>query len=339
MSVFPPLPGANNVRYFAILFFILMVAVCALIAALAMGSVAIPLAEIFSILVTGEEQTLAGRIVLEIRLPRVLTGFFVGGMLALAGCLMQVLLRNPLAEPYVLGVSGGAAVFALLAMVSGLGGFWISGGAFAGALVSILLVFVLSRIGGEWNPLRILLTGVVIAAGWGAVISFLLAISPASHVHGMLFWLMGDLSYAQYTLWSPCILLAILLLCMFRARSMNLLASGELHAAALGVAVPGLKYLIYFAASLLTATAVMQAGSIGFIGLIIPHLGRLLFGSDHRLLFPVSVLLGGSLLVIADGLARTVIAPQQLSVGVLTAMIGVPLFLLLLQTVAVRQRP
>ncbi|MEX2354069.1 MAG: iron ABC transporter permease, partial [Gammaproteobacteria bacterium] len=309
----------------------------AFVIALSLGSSSIPFSEILKLLYRDDEG-LTARIVLELRLPRVLTGFLVGGMLALAGCLMQVLLRNPLADPYVLGVSGGAAVFALLAMIGGLSGFWINSGAFTGALFSIVLVFVLSRIGNDWNPLRILLTGVVIAAGWGAVISFLLAVSPASKVHGMLFWLMGDLGYGTHSIWNPFILAGILLSCMVVARSMNLLATGELNAAALGVSVARLKYFIYFAASLLTATAVTQAGSIGFIGLVIPHLVRLMLGSDHRLLLPVSVLLGGSLLMVADGLARTIIAPQQLPVGVLTAMIGVPLFLLLLQTVISRQK-
>lgn len=314
------------------------IAAVAFVVSLAMGSAHVPLTTVLRLLYS-DEVSLSSRIILEIRMPRVLTGFYVGGMLALAGCLMQVLLRNPLADPYVLGVSGGAAVFTLLAMTAGLGGYWISGSAFTGAFISIILVFVLSRTGGDWNPLRILLTGVVIAAGWGAIIGFLLAVSPASRIHGMLFWLMGDLSFAQHSVWNPCILLGTFILCMLQARSMNLLATGELNAAALGVPVSGLKSFIYFTASLLTATAVIQAGSIGFIGLVIPHLARLMFGSDHRILLPVSVLLGGSLLVVADGLARTIIAPQQLPVGVLTAMIGVPLFLLLLHTVANRQRP
>jgi len=325
-------------RHFLILLIAAMIAMFSFVIALSLGSVKVPFPELVRLLMFDSDGNLASRIILEIRLPRVQTGFYVGGMLALAGCLMQVLLRNPLAEPYVLGVSGGAAVFSLLAMIAGLSGFWINGSAFAGALLSIILVFVLSRIGNDWNPLRILLTGVVIAAGWGAIISFLLAVSPASQVHGMLFWLMGDLSYSHYSGWSLIILMVTLALCMLGARAMNLLAMGELNAAALGVPVVWLKYFIYFAASLLTATAVTQAGSIGFIGLVIPHLVRLVLGSDHRLLLPVSVLLGGSLLVIADGLARTMIAPQQLPVGVLTAMIGVPLFLLLLQTIYIRQK-
>lgn len=310
----------------------------AFLISLSLGSTGITLREVAQALsgaATGMEHT----IILDIRLPRVLTGLYVGGMLALAGCLMQVLLRNPLADPYVLGVSGGAAVFALLGLIVGLTGYLINIAAFTGALFSIVLVFMLARSGRQWNPLRVLLTGVVVAAGWAALISFLLAISPPNRVQGLLFWLMGDLSYVEHSMWGPILLLAVLSACLLFARSLNLLAAGEQTAASLGVNVPRLQYFVYFAASLLTATAVMQAGSVGFIGLVVPHLVRLLFGSDHRILLPVSVMLGGSLLVIADALARSVIAPGQLPVGVLTAMLGVPLFLVLLQTASQRARP
>ncbi|MGK0298297.1 MAG: iron complex transport system permease protein [Gammaproteobacteria bacterium] len=322
-------------------FFIILVAaafVASLICmvALSMGSTNIPILDLIKILLNNDG-SLASRIILEIRLPRVLTGFCVGGMLALAGCLMQVLLRNPLAEPYILGISGGAAVFSLSAILIGVSGYWVNLGAFTGAIISILLVFLLSRAGGEWNSLRTLLTGVVLAAGWGAIISFLLAISPSDRLHGMLFWLMGDLSFAEYSSWNFIVLIVSLAACMFIARALNLLAMGKMNALALGVSVTPLNYFIFFLASILTAAAVMQAGSIGFVGLVIPHLVRLLFGSDHRLLLPVSVIFGGSLLVFADGLARTVMAPQQLPVGVLTAMMGVPLFLLLLRTSYVKK--
>lgn len=337
MALFHTTVPLLSPRYFIILLLAILIAVLSCVMSLSLGSADIAFIEVFRLLFSSDTD-LASRIILEIRLPRIQTGFYVGGMLALAGCLMQVLLRNPLAEPYVLGVSGGAAVFALLAMISGAAGFWINGSAFAGALLSIMLVFILSRSSKDWNPLRILLTGVVIAAGWGAVISFLLAVSPASRIHGMLFWLMGDLGYGDNSVWGPMVLLGTLLPCLLAARAMNLLAMGEMNAAALGVSVTRLKYFIYFAASLLTATAVTQAGTVGFIGLVIPHLVRLMFGSDHRLLLPVSVLLGGSLLVLADALARTLIAPQQLPVGVLTAILGVPLFLLLLQTMVSRQK-
>jgi len=314
------------------------VAIFSLAYSLAVGSVDVTLLQVFSAL-TDEARGLEEQIVLEIRLPRTLSGFLIGGMLALAGALMQVLLRNPLAEPYVLGISGGAAVFALLAIGLGLSSLWINLGALSGALISMFMVFALSHSGGQWNPLRVLLTGIVIAAGWAAIISLLLALSSASQVHGMLFWLMGDLGYASYSHWTALVLVFALLLSFGFARSLNLLSRGELQAAALGVSVMQLRYLVYLLASLLTALAVMQAGSIGFVGLIIPHIVRLLFGSDHRLLLPASVLLGGSLLVFADGLARTLIAPQQLPVGVLTAILGVPLFLVLLQKSHIQQRP
>ena len=338
MSIFKTTVPVLSFRYLLILFLVFLVSVVAILTGLWAGSVDMTFPQLVDAF-SSSEPSLISRIIWEIRMPRVLNGFFVGGMLALAGALMQILLRNPLAEPYVLGISGGAAVFVLLAMLAGVGGIALNISAFTGAFISMSIVFILSRLGGDWNPLRILLTGVVIAAGWSAGISFILVVSPASQVHSMLFWLMGDLAYTRYTAWNLYALLIITLLCMVNARGMNLLSQGELSAASLGVSVQSLRYFIYFAASLLTSIAVMQAGSIGFVGLVVPHMVRLLFGSDHRLLIPLSVLTGGSLLVIADALARTIIAPQQLPVGVLTAMIGVPLFLLLLQTIIIRQKP
>lgn len=305
---------------------------------LSSGTVDISFAQVVRIIL-GEDAGMQTRVIMELRLPRVLSGFVVGGMLAVAGALMQVLLKNPLAEPYVLGVSGGASVFALLAMLAGFAGVWLNMAAFAGALLSILLVFGMARLGGSWNPLRVLLTGVVVASGWGALISFLLAISPAAQLHGMLFWLMGDLEYARNMNFAGTVLIFGFIIAMAIARDLNLMARGDKQAAILGVSVKQLRYVVYFLASMLTATAVMQAGNIGFIGLIVPHLVRLLLSSDHRVLLPVSVLLGGSLLVTADALARIIIAPQQLPVGVLTAMIGVPLFLIFLQTTVVKSRP
>lgn len=269
-------------------------------------------------------------VVRKLRLPRALAGFVTGALLALAGALMQVLLRNPLADPYVLGISGGAAVAALIVMMLGLGGVWVGGGAFGGALFSMLLVFGLAHGRGSWSATRLLLTGVVVAAGWGALISFILAVGPEQSLRGMLFWLMGDLSYADTPRWAAVVLFVGLALGLVFARDLNLLARGEQQAAALGVEVGRLRIGVYLLASLLTASAVTLAGSVGFVGLIVPHLMRLLIGSDHRLLLPASALFGGSLLVFADTLARTIIAPQQLPVGVLSALIGVPVFLFLL---------
>jgi len=277
------------------------------------------------------DDSLISSIVLELRLPRTIVGFMVGAMLAMAGALMQVLLRNPLAEPYVLGVSGGASAAVLIAMLSGLSGFWISGSAFLGAMISMLLVFGLAHGKGDWSPARLLLTGVVIAAGWGALISLILSITQGTQLRGMLFWLMGDLSYAQYTHWALIVLVVCLLVSMMISRNLNILARGELQAATLGVSPKNIRYLVYFLSSLLAATAVTLAGNVGFVGLIVPHAIRLMVGSDHRVLLPAAFLLGGCLVMLADCLARTIIAPQQLPVGVLTAIIGIPVFLILLR--------
>lgn len=308
---------------------LIVAALVGVLAALAIGSVAVTPGDVLAAL-SGSGEGTGARIVSELRLPRTLAGFVVGGLLALAGALMQVLLRNPLAEPYVLGISGGAAVGALLSILFGLGALWLSANAFAGALGTMLLVFAVAHGRGGWTPTRLLLTGVVIAAGWGALISFLLAVSPDRDLRGMLYWLMGDLAHAEAPLGSAVVLLLGLAAAFALARPLNLLGRGDLQARALGVAVGPLRVGIYFLASLLTASAVTVGGSIGFVGLIVPHAVRLVVGADHRVLLPASVLAGGTLLVLADTLARVVIAPRQLPVGVLTAMIGVPIFLWLL---------
>lgn len=297
--------------------------------ALTVGSVPLPLGQVVHAL-GGCGDALTRALVLELRLPRAVTAFSVGGLLALAGALMQVLLRNPLADPYILGVSGGAAVGALLALLFGLAGYWVSGSAFLGALISMLIVFVLAHGRGGWTPTRLLLTGIVVAFGWGAAISLLLVLSDNASLRGMLFWLMGDLSYRSGG-WPALVVVVVgLAACLPFARHLNVLARGETLAEALGVAVRPFSIAIYVVASLFTAVAVTEAGTIGFVGLVIPHLLRLVSGSDHRTLLPGAVLAGGSLLMLADALARTVIAPEQLPVGVVTAAIGVPVFLYLL---------
>lgn len=313
-----------------LLILLILLAALALLLALMVGSVTVSPTELPAI-IFGEGEGVAREIVLQLRLPRALAAFAVGGLLALAGVQMQVLLGNPLADPYVLGISGGAAVGALLALLTGGASLLVNGAALGGALGSMVLVFGLAHGRGIWSPTRLLLTGVVVAAGWGALISFLLAVAPQHNLPGMLFWLMGDLSHADQALPALIILALGLLLSLPQARNLNLLARGELQAGVLGVSVGPLRLQLYLLASLLTAAAVTIGGSIGFVGLVVPHMLRLLVGSDHRLLLPASVLSGGILLLLADTLARTVIAPQQLPVGVLTALVGVPLFLYLLQ--------
>ena len=307
-----------------------LVAACSLILSLFIGSAEIPVTRVIHLL-WDHDGSAQYQIIHQLRLPRTLSAFAVGASLGLAGALMQVLLRNPLGDPYVLGVSGGAATAVLLAMLLGLPIAWHAPVAFAGALFSMILVFLLAQ-RDNWNTARLLLTGIVVAAGWSALISFVLSLSPPVRLPGMLFWLMGDLSNAlspALPLWA---LLIGLLVALTMAPDLNLAVRGELRAAALGVSMGKLRILVYLLASLLTAAAVTVAGAVGFVGLVSPHLVRLLAGSDHRILLPGAALLGGSLLLLADTAARTLVSPMQLPVGVLTAIIGVPVFLILLNS-------
>lgn len=297
--------------------------------ALSHGSLNISTTELWQVL-RGAHENLASQVVLELRLPRALSAFAVGGLLALSGALLQVLLRNPLADPYVLGISGGAAAAALLSILAGLSSAWIHADAFLGAMLSMFIVFGISRVNSLWTQNRLLLTGVVVAAGWGAVISLVLTAAPAAQIQGMLFWLIGDLSYATQPGVALTALILGLMVSLWFARPLNLLMRGENVAATLGENPARLRFIIYLLASLLTAMAVTLAGSIGFVGLVIPHILRLAGGSDHRFLLPCSVLLGGGFLTFADTLARSWLAPIQLPVGVLTALLGVPVFLYLL---------
>lgn len=314
---------------------LLLISLLALLLASATGSVSMNLDQWTHALFHPDADQ--GDLLWRLRLPRALSAWTVGALLSLSGCLMQVLLRNPLADPYILGVSGGAAFASLAGMTAGVASAFIPLLALSGSLVSILLVFGLARGEGPWSTTRLLLTGVVTAAGWAALISLVLSLGSDGSLRGMLFWLMGDLGYATTPAWAVIVLAAVFLVCMGLARSLNVLAMGETTARLLGEPTQRLLWLVYLLASVLTASAVSIAGNIGFVGLIVPHLTRLMLGSDHRLLLPAATLFGGIFLVISDTLARTVIAPQQLPVGVLTALLGVPLFLLLLNRARLQQ--
>jgi len=315
-------------RAFLVLLLLTLMALSSLVLALATGSVSLSLNDFLAL--GTDSNGLATRVLLDLRLPRALAAFACGGLLALAGALMQVLLRNPLADPYVLGVSGGASVGALLAMLFGLPLLLINAGAFGGALAATLLVFSLGHGEGAWTATRLLLTGVIVAAGCGAAVALILTIAPEAQLRGMLFWLLGDLGHAGEP-WSAMIVLAAgLAVAMPYARDLNVLARGELTARSLGVPVSRLRTGVQAVASLITAVAVTTAGNIGFVGLVVPHLTRLAMGNDQRLLLPAATLAGGTLLMLADTAARTIAAPIQLPVGALTAIIGVPVFLFLL---------
>lgn len=297
--------------------------------ALVSGSADVSLPDLVDALL-GRAGSTTQSLITGLRLPRALTAFSVGGLLAIAGVLMQVLLRNPLAEPYILGSSGGAAVAALLAMMLGLGSLVVDLAAFGGAMAATLLVFSIAHGTGSWAPARLLLTGVVLAAGFSAATTLLLALTPEQNLRGMLFWLMGDLSFAYEPARVFVLLVILALAATMSARHLNVLSRGELQAAIVGMPVKAFRYIVFAAASLATALSVTTVGVIGFIGLVVPHLVRLIVGSDNRIVVPASALAGGSLLVIADTLARTIMAPRQLPVGALTAAIGVPLFLVLM---------
>jgi len=306
------------------------IALAAFVLALSIGSVAIEPSSVLRALFSSGDETQRA-IVRGLRLPRALAAFAAGGSLAVAGALLQVLLRNPLADPYVLGVSGGAAAGALLTMLLGAVAWLVPVGAFGGAFASTILVFGLARGSGPWSPTRLLLTGVVVAAGWGAVVALILSLAPETQLRGMLFWLIGDLSAPPAAWLTLAALLFAIVAVMPFAGDLNALARGEITAAALGVDVERLPWLLFALAALLTAAAVTTAGAIGFVGLIVPHAVRLVLGNDQRLLLPASALAGGALLLVADTVARQVTAPAQLPTGVVTALIGVPTFLYLLR--------
>lgn len=308
---------------------LLTVAALVLVLSLSLGSTSIPLSQVWDAL-SGGGSSLAGDVVRDLRLPRAMASFAVGALLALAGALLQVLLRNPLADPYVLGVSGGASIAALVAIMAGLSAAGIDAAAALGALGAMLLVFALAHGTGGWTPTRLLLTGVVVAAGAGSVVSVLLSLSDDAQLRGMTFWLLGDLSQAARWPWLLALVVAATALTTALGRTLNVLARGETQAASLGLDVRRTRMMIFLASSVLTGCAVSAAGSIGFIGLVTPHLVRLAIGADNRLVLPASALLGGVLLMSADLVSRIAIAPRQLPVGALTAVVGVPLFLILM---------
>jgi iron complex transport system permease protein len=293
------------------------------------GSSALSLSRILDYLLGAQDEVVRS-VLIQVRLPRVLAAFGVGGLLALAGVLLQALFRNPLADPFVLGVSGGAAVGALCAMLAGLAALAVQSCAVAGALSSVGLVYLLARGGGT---ARLLLTGVVVASACGALVSVLLAVATTVQVRGMVFWLAGDLSWALSPGASLGAAILAAVLAVLVARPLNVLAAGELRARAVGLELETWRPLLFIACAVLTAIAVVSAGTVGFVGLITPHAVRLAFKtSDHRLVAPTAALAGGTMLAAADLIARTIVAPRQLPVGAIMALVGAPIFLALLRS-------
>jgi len=307
---------------------LVLLALAVFLAALLIGSSGISAPRALAALAGGGDEA-TRTVLIGVRLPRVLAGFGVGSLLALSGVLLQALFRNPLADPYVLGVSGGAAVGALLAMIAGTAVVVVQSAAVAGALAAVGVVYLLARGGG--TP-RLLLTGVVLASACGALVSVLLALADTSRVRGMVFWLAGDLEWAVNPWLSAGAAVLAVAVAIAVARPLNVLAAGELRARSVGLAVEAWRTLLFVACASLTALAVVSAGTVGFVGLITPHAVRLSFGSsDHRIVAPAAALTGGMLLAGADLVARTCAAPRQLPVGAIMALVGAPLFVALLR--------
>lgn len=299
-------------------------AIVAFILAIVLGPAGVPLSELWG-----------SPVFWELRVPRALLAFLVGGALGTAGAGLQALVRNPLADPFLLGLSGGAGLGAITAIALGLHGAWaLPLAAFGGALGAMLLVYRLGLAGGaQLDPRVLVLAGVAVGAFAAAISTAIVSLSEATQLRNAFLWLWGGLSSASWdtvgvmALYTPLPLLVLLA----AARPLDLLALGEEPASYLGADVERVKRRVYIAASLLTAAAVAVSGVIGFVGLVVPHIGRLLWGHRHRRLLPVSFLGGGTLLAFADTLARTAVAPHELPVGIVTALIGVPVFAFLLR--------
>jgi iron complex transport system permease protein len=313
-------------------------------AAVAIGSVPLSPAAVWQAIadhLTGHaDNTVAGVIVWQIRLPRVLLAAVVGAALTTAGATVQVMVRNALADPFLLGVSSGASVGAtavlLLGVFASLGVWAISVGSVLGAVVAMAAVFLVSRRGRQLAPTQLILCGVVLAAMFEAVTSYLIFRANPQATQSVLFWLMGSFGLASWNqLPIPVVaLIAVMAYLLAHARPLNALAMGAEPAASLGIEVARLRRNLFFASSLLAGVCVAVSGIIGFVGLVVPHIVRLMVGSDHRRVLPVGVVFGAWFMVVGDLLARTIVAPQEMPIGVITAFIGAPTLLVL-----IRRRP
>lgn len=304
---------------------------------LLVGSVAISPERLWASL-SGSGDEYASNIV-ALRLPRVAAAFACGALLALAGVLLQALLRNPLADPYLIGVSGGASVAGLIAVLLGLGVAAGSAFAFIGALGTTTAVYFISLRAGRFDRATVILSGVAVAGGCAALVALLMVWAPPEHLRGMLFWLMGDVGYASAPYASLLIALLLTLFAWTVAPRIDVLMLGDIKAATLGVAPKPLNATLYILSALAAAIAVAQCGTIGFVGLLVPHFLRLLGLNLHRALLPAAALCGGAFLVFTDTLARSVAAPLQLPIGAVTAILGVPILLYLLLHSSRMNRP
>ncbi len=301
---------------------------------LSVGAVAIPFREVLKFLTGGVINESSETILLSIRLPRVLLAIIVGGGLSIAGVVFQALLRNPLAEPFILGVSSGGTFGAVLVISFGVSISLLSipMASFIGALIVMVIVYYIAERYGQVDSTTLLLTGIMVGAFFNAMILFTIAFRH-QEARGAFLWLMGNLSNADLQtilIVGPIILTAVFIVFLF-SRQYNLIAIGEETASHLGIEVNKLKKVSYVLASLITGLVVSVSGVIGFVGLIIPHICRMIFGADHRILIPSSFLVGATFLILVDTVSRTVISPSEIPVGAVTALIGAPVFIWLLK--------
>ncbi len=335
-QIFPATRVPLTPRRLAFILGILTAALAAAcVLALSVGSVAVPFRSVIGSC-TGivPVDAMDRLIVVDIRLPRVLLAVLVGAGLSVAGAVLQALLRNPLAEPYILGISSGGTMGTILAIAlgSGIGAFVAPAASFIGSGLVMLLVYALAHRRGQLEPYTLLLAGVMVGAFFNALVLLTVAMFN-QELRNAFLWLMGNLSGAStdtLLIAGPLTLLATVPAFLY-ARQYNLIATGDETALQLGVDVRSLRRRSYAIASIITGAVVSVSGVVGFVGLIIPHITRMIFGPDHRLLLPASFLLGGTFLVLADTLARTVIAPAEIPVGAVTAVIGAPVFVYLLR--------
>lgn len=322
-----------RVLYIGIILSILLIVVALI--SLSIGPAKVSLGDIFAWcagLNTVDQTT--SMILAKIRLPRILLAGLVGFTLSLGGVVFQALLRNPLAEPFILGISSGAAIGAIVGIVLGLGStVGVPLLSFISALATILLVMGISSRHGGLESSTLLLTGVIVNAFFTAIIMFFIATASDSRLHSMLFWLYGDLSQSKYIQLSICLPLVLIVsgIIYIFSRHLNLVVGGEQSALQMGVEVELLKWVSFIGISLITGVVVSFSGIIGFVGLIVPHLMRMILGPDHRMLLPASALGGAVFLIAADTVARTIISPSELPVGVITAFLGAPFFIYLLK--------
>jgi iron complex transport system permease protein len=319
------------------LILVLVVMIVVMFVSLLMGPESVSLKTAFGLVETHESVNPDYEIFVNVRVPRIILAAMVGAALASAGVVLQALLRNPLADPYILGISSGAGLGVIIAVISGLS--WTLWGrspiavfAFLGALGTVCIVWFIGRFTGKSNVTGLLLAGVVVNAFFSAVIMFLTSVAKSEQVHSTIFWLMGNMTEESFpVLWlgAGCITAGIIAL-FFISPHLNALSFGEDQAKSMGVDIVRTRTIAFAIAAFITAIAVSLSGLVGFVGLIIPHGVRLVFGPDHRQLLPLSAIIGAAFLVAADTFARTIIAPAQLPVGIVTAITGGPFFLVLL---------